>query len=165
MKLEKMLIRELQSQSFKHGIVSWIGIRPSRGSDLIFLPEVSVIENKGLSGDHYSNPGGPRQVTLIQAEHLASVASFLGIDHVDPSQTRRNIVVRGFNLLSLKGQTFFIGDCQLKYTGDCHPCSRMEKNLGTGGYHAMRGLGGITAAVLKGGTIKIGDALRVGDLS
>jgi len=159
-----MLIRDLQAQSFKHGIIAWIGVRPSRGSDLVALDKVAVIENKGLSGDHYSNPGGPRQVTLIQAEHLASVASFLGIDLVDPRQTRRNIVISGFNLLSLKGQMFFIGDCQLKYTGDCHPCSRMEKNLGTGGYHAMRGLGGITAAVVKGGTIKVGDSLRVANL-
>ena len=156
-----MLMRELQSQPSKNGIVTWIGIRPLRGTELIPVESVSAIENKGLAGDHYANPGGPRQVTLIQAEHLDAIASFLGIDRIDPGQTRRNIVVRGFNLLSLKGQIFFVGDCQLRYTGDCHPCSRMEKNLGVGGYHAMRGLGGITAAITNAGIIRIGDVVRV----
>jgi MOSC domain-containing protein YiiM len=156
-------MKELQSRWSRPGIVSWIGIRPSRSTDLISLEEVDVIENEGLQGDHYSNPGGPRQVTLIQAEHLKSIASFLGIEHVDPRLTRRNLVISGFNLLSLKGQEFFIGDCKLKYSGDCHPCSRMEKNLGVGGYHAMRGLGGITATVIVSGKIRIGYSLQVGN--
>jgi MOSC domain-containing protein YiiM len=154
-------MQELQSRSPRPGIVSWIGIRPHRSADLVSLGEVDAIENQGLQGDHYSNPGGPRQVTLIQAEHLKSIASFLGIDLVDPTLTRRNLVISGFNLLSLKGQEFFIGECLLRYSGDCHPCSRMEKNLGTGGYHAMRGLGGITATVITGGKIKIGYLLQV----
>lgn len=156
-----MLIRDLQSTPCQHGEVVWIGVRPSRGEEPVSVAEVAAIENVGLSGDHYANPGGPRQVTLIQAEHLATIGAFLNVDPIDPALTRRNIVVRGFNLLSLKGKEFFIGDCRLRYTGDCHPCTRMEKNLGPGGYHAMRGLGGITAAIVKSGAIRTGDALQV----
>lgn len=156
-----MLIQELKSISFQTGTVCWIGIRPRRGDDLVPSEEIVAIEKRGLLGDHYANPGGPRQVTLIQSEHLDSIASFLNLECVDPRLTRRNLVIRGFNLLSLKGHHFFIGDCLLKYTGDCHPCSRMEKNLGAGGYNAMRGLGGITAAIIKGGKIKIGDRLHI----
>lgn len=155
-----MLIQDLKSKAFQHGTVSWIGIRPRRGTEMISLDQIDALENRGLQGDHYANLGGARQITLIQAEHLESVASFLGLARVDPGLTRRNIVVSGFNLLSLKDHEFFVGECLLKYSGDCHPCSRMEKNLGSGGYNAMRGLGGITAMITKGGRIKIGDALR-----
>lgn len=125
------------------GTVVWIGIRPERKVPLIELTEVFAIEDRGLEGDRYQKKGGTRQVTLIQQEHLVSIASFLGKPVTDPQLTRRNIVVKGINLGALKGKQFSVGDAILEYTGDCHPCSRMEENLGVGGYNAMRGLGAL----------------------
>jgi MOSC domain-containing protein YiiM len=152
-----MNFKELFGNYSQKGKVVVIGIRPKRLEPLIFIPQVMALKDIGLEGDRYKNPGGPRQVTLIQAEHLDSIASFLGKEKIDPSLTRRNIVVKGINLLSLKEKQFRIGDAVLEYSGECHPCSRMEENLGPGGYNAMRGHGGITAKVIEGGTIREGD--------
>jgi len=77
--------------------------------------------------------------------------------HLSPEMLRRNIVVRGINLLALKDREFSIGSARLRMTGLCHPCSRMEEVLGEGGYNAMRGHGGINACVIQTGSIAIGD--------
>jgi MOSC domain-containing protein YiiM len=145
----------------KSGRVDWIGIRAERRAPVTVVPSVEASEKKGLLGDHYSGQSGSRHVTLIQAEHLPVVAAMTGRDTLDPTLVRRNIVVSGVNLLALKDQSVQIGDVTLKITGQCHPCSQMETILGPGGYNAMRGHGGMTAKVLKGGTIQVGDEVVV----
>jgi MOSC domain-containing protein YiiM len=140
------------------GRVDWIGVRPARHATPQTVAEALVTDG-GLVGDHYG--GGKREVTLIQAEHLAAVASLVGMPRVDPALVRRNIVVAGINLLALKGRRFRVGAAVLEHTGSCEPCSRMEEALGPGGYNVMRGHGGITARVLERGTIRIGDAVVV----
>src|SRR5688572_21590040 len=155
------VIKGLQKPYFRNGRVENISIRPARRAPVQFLDSIKAIENSGLAGDHYASPGGSRQVTFIQAEHLDVVAALLDLSSLNPALTRRNIVVSGINLLSLKGTSFQIGEAVFEYSGECHPCSRMEENLGTGGYNAMRGHGGITASVITGGTVRVGDAVEV----
>jgi len=155
-------IPELKASLPQTGQVIWIGVRPERRGELQPMARVEATIKAELAGDHNRRAGGKRQVTLIQAEHLQGVGSMLGRNEaIPPGLTRRNIVVAGINLLALQGQRFEIGTALLEATGPCHPCSRMEENLGPGGYNAMRGHGGITARVLRGGTIALGDAVRL----
>ncbi len=143
------------------GEVVWIGLRPARRQPPQSVDRAEVIAAHGLVGDRFrGRADSKRQITLIQAEHLVAVGSMLGRETVDPGLTRRNIVVRGLNLLALKDKQFQIGTAILEYTGPCHPCSRMEEALGPGGYNAMRGHGGITARVVQPGTIAVGDAVN-----
>jgi len=154
-----MEIKELMQRFSKPGSVAAISVRPQRLEPPVVLDQVRAIEMKGLEGDR--SEGGNRQVTFIQKEHMAAVASFLGKPSLEFTATRRNILVEGINLLSLKGKQFQIGEAILEYSGECHPCSRMEEALGEGGYNAMRGHGGITAKIIKSGLISIGDWVGV----
>lgn len=159
-------IHSLLSSVPRVGKVEWIGVRPARREPVIVVDSVEAREGRGLTGDRFrGGASSKRQVTLIQSEHLPVIAQLLGRDVVEASLLRRNIVVSGINLLSLNGAKFTIGDVLMEGTGPCHPCSRMEETFGPGGYSAVRGHGGITARVLSGGVIHIGDAVSFSHLS
>jgi MOSC domain-containing protein YiiM len=155
------LLCELTDTFPRQGRLDWIGVRPMQREGMRQVLQAHAHTDRGLDGDHRARKAGSRrQVTLIQREHLAVVAQLLDKPEVAPELTRRNLVICGINLLALKDQTFSIGEVLLEGTGLCEPCSRMETNLGSGGYNAMRGHGGITARVLSGGFIRVGDALK-----
>lgn len=143
------------------GRVDWIGIRPERKAPMLICNSVQLQAGRGIIGDRYHGNSGKRQVTLIQSEHLAAIAGYLARENLDPALLRRNIAVSGINLLALKDKQFCIGDAVLEYTGLCHPCSAMETIFGAGGYNAVRGHGGITARILEGGIIRVGDKVNV----
>ena len=155
-------LRDLMSNFPRAGRVEWIGVRPATRAPMAVLASVDAIAGRGLAGDRTaekSRPGNARQVSLIQAEHLQVVAKLLQRAELDPALIRRNIVVSGINLISLKGHRFRIGDALFEMTGECHPCSLMETLLGAGGYNAMRGHGGINARVLESGRVTLGAAV------
>jgi len=157
-----LTLRELIARSGRPGRLEWIGLRPARRSPMLEPQTAELVEQRGLAGDRAAAKlGGARQVTLVQAEHLATIATFLEKPPLDPASLRRNLAVSGINLLSLRLATFRIGSAVLQGTGHCHPCSRLEETLGFGGYNAARGLGGITARVLAGATIQLGDPVEL----
>ena len=159
-------IKDLKEFVPQVGRLEWIGMAQERMAEVVSHESAHVQVGTGLEGEHHSRSGrGKRQVTMIQAEHLPVVAALLGRDAVGPEELRRNLVISGINLQALKKTRFTIGEVEFEGTGDCHPCSRMEHNLGDGGYAAMRGHGGITTKVLKPGTIHIGDEVRIAAVS
>lgn len=147
------------------GRLEAILLRSERRGAVHDVAQARALPGLGLAGDRKATgratPTGTRHVTLVQAEHLDVVGALLGRVRVDPAVLRRNLVVRGVNLLALRDRRFTVGGVALEGTGPCHPCSRMEEALGPGGYAAMRGHGGITARILEDGMVRVGDPVRV----
>ena len=158
-------LQELIAEVPQTGRVRWIGVRPQSRSQMIELDAVEARLEAGLTGDH-ARPGvrNARQVTLMQWEHLAVINSLMDRPEdkpVLPNDLRRNLVISGINLFSLKGRRFRIGQAIFETTGWCQPCARLENNLGPGTFQAVRGHGGITARVLQSGIIRLDDTVSV----
>lgn len=147
----------------RSGRIEWIGLRPRREVPMDEVGQVVAETGAGLVGDRYSGGSGKRGITLIQAEHLPVIAALSGHEAVRPATLRRNLVVSGLPLIALKGRRFRVGEVLLEGTDECDPCSRMEAALGPGGFNAMRNHGGLCARILKGGTIRLGDAVTAVD--
>ncbi len=172
-------LRDLCAQFPRPGRLELICLRPAKRAATLSVLHAQAEAGRGLLGDQQGDGGKPtgagskRQLTLIQAEHLPVIAALAGQAQVDPLQLRRNLVVSGLNLLAarslFKDQALHLHigpDVVVELTGPADPCSRMETLLGPGGHNAMRGHGGMTARILQGGPLHVGDAVhcRVADL-
>jgi MOSC domain-containing protein YiiM len=157
-------MRDLLKPRHVVGRVEAIVVRGDPREPARRVESTRALTSIGLADDRLGLRGEPelstRQVTLIQDEHLPVIAALAGVPTVDVAALRRNLVISGINLLALKNAKVRVGEALLEIVGPCQPCSRMEEAVGPGGCAAMRGHGGITARVLEGGAIAIGDAVR-----
>ncbi len=145
-----------------NGIVVAICISPTAGAPMQEAHEIEAITGEGLAGDRYSrgegsfNKGkrGRRQVTLINAR-------FVDGSGFAYNETRRNIVVRGIELMDQIGHVFHIDGVCLRGINYCDPCMRPTKL--SGNVQAFRDIfhdcGGIIAEILKGGVIRVGSVV------
>lgn len=158
---DEQTLAQLRRNFSRPGEVAWLGVRPGRREPVQVVDAVQALAGRGLTGDRYrTENAGKRQVTLIQMEHLAVIAALTGRERVDPALLRRNIGVRGINLLALRERRVRLGPVLLELTVPCHPCSYMEEVFGPGGYNAVRGHGGMCARILQGGVIRVGDTIE-----
>lgn len=145
----------------QRGTLEGIFRAPKVDLPLTSVPSAQVEAGAGLVGDRHHEPGAPatrkRALTLIAAETLEALAG-RGLA-LAPGQSRRQLVVRGVDLARLEGRRFRVGPVLLEGTGPCHPCDHLEELTLPGVRAALEGRGGLTARVLEGGTLRVGDAV------
>jgi MOSC domain-containing protein YiiM len=130
------------------------------------VPEVRAVPGRGLEGDRYfrgegsfsKNPGGGRQVTLVEREMLDLLAREHGI-LLDPVDTRRNLLTSGVALNDLVGKEFQIGGVRLKGIRLAEPCSHLERLTQPGVLKGLVHRAGLRADILDEGVLRVGDAI------
>lgn len=137
--------------------VTHLHLAGAHRGDLAEVSEVMAVKGQGLEGDRYL--GTTRNVTVVAQGELEAAASQLGYP-ILPGSTRRNITVDAQSLPRTTGTIIRMGDATLEVWRDCAPCDRMYQTVGPGAREALVGRAGISARVVEGGMIRVGDPVR-----
>ena len=114
--------------------------------------EIEAVANRGFSGCAHAQPGGLRQVLLMDLETLEEM-------QLRPGEIKENITTRGLELRGLRpGQRLRIGEALVEVTVPCEPCKRMEE-IRAGLKCELRGRRGMLCRVMEGGRIRAGDPI------
>ena len=139
--------------------LSGIILRSARRAAVHRVVEACVTVGRGLVGDHAQARNPDRGVTLITTADIDAVVERLG-RAIDPRTLRRNLLLEAPGQFLRTGQRYVAGEVILLITGPCAPCGRMREVLGEPGFQAMRGHGGMTARVIQGGCLRIGEMFK-----
>lgn len=150
------------------GKVISIHISPAAEKAMQSIEQVHAIAGQGLEGDRYflatgtysGKPDPGRQVTLIESESIEALMQEKGIA-LQTGASRRNLVTRGVALNHLVGKRFRVGEVLLEGMRLCEPCTHLESLTQAGVLSGLVHRGGLRAAILEGGLIRIGDELSI----
>ena len=118
------------------------------------VDDIEAVVNRGFRGCAHAQPGGMRQVLLMDSETLEAL-------RLRPGEIKENITTRGFDVAGLRpGMRLRIGEALLEVTVPCGPCKRMEA-IRTGLKGELRGRRGMLCRVIEGGVMRAGDAITL----
>ena len=146
--------------SEQRGRVESIILATARGAMPHEVSTAVAHPGRGLEGDrHYDDPKAC-DITLIEAEALETLLADHELD-LGPGGSRRQVLVRGVSLADFIGRRFRVGEIDCEGEERCEPCQDLANVVKT--QVVLRGLlhTGLRASVLKGGTIRGGDAVEL----
>ena len=126
---------------------------PKKHGPMEELREARILADFGLEGCAHAQPGGNRQILLVDRETLEAM-------ELVPGLLRENITTDGLNVNSLKiEQQLRLGEARLEVTMICTPCNQM-KRIRPGLRKELWGRRGMLCRVLEGGILRPGDPIE-----
>ena len=141
------------------GTVVEVCISENKGEVKTPVPSVLLKENYGIENDAHADSSWHRQVSLLAME---SIDKMQGRGLVlKPGDFAENITTKGIDLCAIPiGAKIKVGETLLEMTQlgkECHAGCAIRDQVGD----CIMPREGIFARVLKGGTVKAGDAIDV----
>lgn len=128
-------------------------LAPKKQVPMEEVREARVLADFGLEGCAHAQPGGTRQILLVDRETLEAM-------ELAPGILRENITSDGLNVNSLEiGQRLRMGKVMLEVTMACTPCNQMER-IRPGLRKELWGRRGMLCRVLQGGSVCPGDPIE-----
>ena len=139
---------------------------PASGDPIVAHADLEATVGCGLAGDRYATDVARhvrgytkiRHVTLIEEETVTALRRDHAID-VAPMLLRRNLVTRAVPLNHLIGRQFRVGDVVLEGTELAEPCQELVDLIGHPVLKPLLHRGGIRAAIVVGGVLRVGDPI------
>jgi len=126
---------------------------PKKHAPMEEAREARVLADFGLECCAHAQPGGTRQILLVDRETLEAM-------ELQPGVLRENITTDGLNVNSLPiGQQLRIAEALLEVTMVCTPCNQMER-IRPGLRKELWGRRGMLCRVLEGGIIRASDPIE-----
>lgn len=140
-----------------------IAIKGAKKVAMSILNSARVSQEAGVVGDYRGSLSTKRQVTLLSKEQWSEACKEISV--IVPWEARRsNLLIEGHRFCSTDvGKLISIGkDVVLEITGETAPCSRMDETKnGLKSALEVEWRGGVTARVLMGGEIEVGDEVMI----
>lgn len=136
-----------------------LAVRSGRRGPMIEVDEAVAECDSGLAGDLPARP--PRGLTLLAQEQWLQVCAELNAEL--PWHTRRaNVLVEGLRLGELIGARLALGEVEIDVVDETEPCGEMDR-LHPGLRRALTPdcRGGVHGRIVRAGTIRTGDPVRV----
>lgn len=124
------------------------------------IAEGLIRENYGLDGDGHAGGTTHRQISLLAVESINTMQN-LGIE-IGPGVFAENLTTQGIDLVSMPvGTHVYIGDqiiLEITQIGkECHTRCAIYRQAG----RCIMPQEGIFARVIRGGTVRTGDPVRI----
>jgi MOSC domain-containing protein YiiM len=149
------------------GSVVEIFVAPESAAEMVPLPEVRALADRGLEGDRFFRDSwnavnrSDKAVSFIEDEVLQLAAQEIGVASI-AQKTRRNIVTRGVPLIELLHREFTVGDVRMRGIRLFEPCGHLVKVSKLPGiFKALDHRSGLKAAILSDGAIRVGDKIAL----
>ena len=122
------------------------------------VKSVECVAGRGLVGDRFYGYKAeyPGQITFLSREVIDEVIESLGLESLDVSRFRRNVIILGVDLNDLIGSLFEIDGVLFEGARECSPCFWMDQAIGEGAEELLKGRGGLRCRILETGTLSKG---------
>ena len=121
---------------------------------------ITCVAGRGVEGDRFFDykPDFKGQITFFDAAVYRRLARELGRSPIEPSASRRNVILEGIDLNELIGRCFSLGGIRFQGIEECRPCLWMDEAIGEGAEERLTGWGGLRAQILEDGELVTGSA-------